>query len=151
MTGMRKPHLEDLCGRIRELLARAPLHNPSTARHLDVDLHTWFDMTDLLITDVSSLISDFLAWDRPYVVANPLRLSLEDFRRRFPSTAAAYVIDPQSAALPGILASALEHDPLRSRRLESRRLFLGDDERDPLDQFIAAVDALYESTGSRPV
>lgn len=146
MTGTRTAHLKEVSGRIEEALARAPVHNPSAAVHPGVDLHTWFDMTDLLITDVSSVASDFLAWDRPYVVTNPLGQSLEEFRRQFPTAAAAYVIEPKSPALAGIIAGALKHDPLRSRRLESKRLFLGDDERDPLDQFIEAVQALYEST-----
>ncbi len=149
MTGYRKPELKAVSRSIRDVLARAPVHNPSTAEHSAVDLHAWFDMADLLIADVSSVVSDFLVWDRPYVVTNPFGLSVEELRRRFPTTAAAYVIEPGSPALPGIIASALEHDPLRSRRLGSKRFFLGEDQRDPLDQFADAIRALYDSTGPR--
>ncbi|MCZ9346576.1 hypothetical protein NGM37_53615, partial [Streptomyces sp. TRM76130] len=57
-------------------------------------LYSCFDRTDLLISDVSSVISDFLASGKPYAVANTSGLAEEAFRVAFPTTAAATVLTP---------------------------------------------------------
>src|SRR5690606_33713044 len=52
-------------------------------------LYSCFDVADLLISDVSSVISDFLASEKPYAVANTSGLPEEAFRQAFPTVEAA--------------------------------------------------------------
>jgi hypothetical protein len=150
MTGRRKSNLKAVSDEIRTALAGAPVFHPSTAEHPDVSLHEWFDLTDLLIADVSSVISDFLAWDRPYVATNPFGISLEELRQRFPSTAAAYVVEPGSPSTGPVMGSALGPDPLQHRRSEAKRRLLGDLEADPMELFDSAIEALYDLGAASP-
>jgi CDP-glycerol glycerophosphotransferase (TagB/SpsB family) len=122
------------------------MDHPAPAEHPGVDLYQWFDLSDLLITDVSSLLSDFMAWDRPYVVTNPSRMSTSLLHAEFPTTRSAYIVEPGSPTTRLVLGNALETDPLRASRSETRRYFLGDPDQDPLDLFNRAVDRLYEKT-----
>lgn len=145
LTGHRRPELLDIVEAIRRRLAAAPDHHPSTAEHPDVDLYDWFDLADLLIADVSSVITDFMMWNRPFVATNPLGLTIEEFHRRFPSTTAAYVVDRGTRSTPTVFRSALDHDPLRSRRIELQRHFVGPPEQDSLDLFSDALETLARS------
>src|SRR5207237_1118538 len=62
-----------------------------------------FNTTDLLVSDVSSVVSDFVQSQRPYVVANPAGLAEDEFRRRFPTARAAYLLSADCGELPKIL------------------------------------------------
>jgi hypothetical protein len=146
MTGWRLPELAEVSEEIRSILEVSDMHHPAPAEHPGVDLYQWFDLSDLLITDVSSLLSDFMAWDRPYVVTNPSRMSTSLLHAEFPTTRSAYIVEPGSPTTRLVLGNALETDPLRASRSETRRYFLGDPDQDPLDLFNRAVDRLYEKT-----
>lgn len=104
-------------------------------------LYDCFNMADLLITDVSSVVSDFLASGKPYVVTNGADLPDEEFRERNPSASAAYLLGSDCEGLGAILASASGEDPMAGRRRELRRHLLGPD-GDAMARFAAAVDAL---------
>lgn len=92
---------------------------------------------DLLITDVSSVSSDFLQTGRPIIVTNPGRLPTDEFIRRFPAQEAAYLIG-EAAELPDALDAALGADPLAAARLELKRRVLGDLPEGPIAAFVAA-------------
>jgi hypothetical protein len=144
MTGRRRLEVAEAAALIDSMLADDPDHHPSPDQHPGVDLYDWFDLADMLVTDVSSVLTDFLAWDRPCVVTNPRRMAIETLSRRFPSTRAAYVLDQGSAGAHAVLDSALKHDPLASRRAEVKEYFLGSTGEDPLDLFNAALNSLYD-------
>jgi hypothetical protein len=104
-----------------------------------------FNHADLLISDISSVAGDFIVSGKPYAVTNVKGLATEEFRRLFPTAAmAAYLIGPDCAELPAIMAHAGGDgpDPMAERRRELRNHLLGSDGLDADKRFDAAVSAL---------
>ena len=52
-------------------------------------IFTCFNQADLLISDVSSVVSDYLTSEKPYAVANTSGLTEAEFRAGFPTVRAA--------------------------------------------------------------
>lgn len=91
----------------------------------DWDVPACFNASDALITDVSSIASDYLASGKPFAMCAILS-SGQAFRDEFPMARVAYVIEPDLSTL----AEALDHlhgdDPLAEQRLAYRRYCLGE-------------------------
>jgi hypothetical protein len=109
-------------------------------------LYGCFNRADLLITDVSSVVADFIASGKPYVVTNGANLPDEEFVRQNPSTSAAYLLGRDCSGLAAILAavSADGEDVMAPRRRELKRYLLGADEPDAMSRFTQAVDDLMK-------
>jgi hypothetical protein len=105
-----------------------------------------FNQSDLLISDISSVVSDFIATGKPYMVTNPGGLADDDFRAKFPSAAAAYLIGPDCAGLAGIgaLTAGTGDDPLAEDRRKLKRYLLGPDSPDAQTRFNEAAARLAE-------
>jgi hypothetical protein len=107
-------------------------------------LYACFNRADLLISDVSSVISDFLVSEKPCVVANTSGLAEDVFRKAFPTVRAATVLTPDAAGVPELLAAV--RDPARDRlaeaRAELKRHLLGPAEPSSQTRFNEAVRAL---------
>jgi hypothetical protein len=112
-------------------------------------LYDCFNQADLLISDISSVVSDFIASGKPYVVTNPEALDEDEFREKYPTAAAAYLLGPDCAGLPGVLAQAAApgDDRLVEERRELRRYLLGPDHPDALTRFADAIEALIGRVG----
>jgi len=100
-----------------------------------------FDRVDVLVADVSSVISDFLASSKPYLVTNPRNLDAAAFVAQFPAAAAAPILAPDCAGLRGFLADAVGPDVFRDRRAALAAYLLGDPAGDPLGRFVDEVSA----------
>ena len=100
-------------------------------------LYECFNQSDMLISDISSVVSDFIATGKPYMVTNPVGLADDDFRAKFPSAAAAYLIGPDCAGLAdiGALAAGNGDDPLAEDRRKLRCYLLGPDSPDAQTRF----------------
>jgi hypothetical protein len=94
---------------------------------------------DVLVSDVSSVVSDYLQTERPVIVCDPDGLSAEEFAQRYPSQAGSYRLTPGLPELDVVLADALGADPLRARRLEMKHYVLGDPPGGPQAAFAANV------------
>jgi hypothetical protein len=107
-------------------------------------LYSCFNAADLLISDVSSVISEFLASEKPYAVANTSGLSEDAFRAAFPTVAAATVLTPDAAGVPGLLEAVRhpEKDELAEARAELKLRLLGPAEPSSQERFNQAVRAL---------
>ena len=107
-------------------------------------LYDCFDHADLLISDISSVVADFIASGKPYAVANPDGRDEAEFRAEFPTAAAAYLLDADCAALPDVIAQATGPGPdrLAGARRELKGYLLGPDHPDALTRFSDAVEAL---------
>ncbi|MEV5352561.1 hypothetical protein [Streptomyces sp. NPDC052693] len=107
-------------------------------------LYSCFNAADLLISDVSSVISDFLASEKPYAVANTSGLPEDAFRAAFPTVAAATVLTPDAAGVPGLLEAVRhpEKDELAEARAELKLRLLGPAEPSSQERFNQAVRAL---------
>jgi hypothetical protein len=106
-------------------------------------LNECFNHADLLISDISSVVADFIASGKPYVVTNPGGAGEDEFRTQFPTAAAGYLLGADCAELPDILAhAATPGDRLAAARRELKSYLLGPDDPDALTRFSAAVEAL---------
>lgn len=101
---------------------------------------------DVLVTDVSSVLVDFLVADRPAIVTDPAGVGEDEVHRRFPSTSWAEVLtDP--AQLPIVIERALGGDGGASRRAAARTRLLGD-VSDPVATFLTTLRDLVDSASS---
>jgi hypothetical protein len=127
-------------------------------RHLVVTgprpaLYDCFGQSDLLITDISSVLADFLATGRPYAVTSIDDCPADDVRQQYPTTAAGYLIGTRCTELPEVLAQAglARADRMAAARQELRHYLLGPDMPGPQERFNAAMTELIEAgTGPSP-
>jgi len=106
-------------------------------------LYDCFNHADVLIADVSGVVTDFLAADKPYAVTNPAGLDPDVFRGRYPAAAAGHLLGPDLVGLDELLDRAgSASDPLAAERAQLRGRLLGSAEADPLAPFERALDAL---------
>lgn len=108
--------------------------------HPDLTLPDCLQAADVLISDVSSVVTDFLYTERPVIACDPAGLGEDAFWEHYPTLRCAYVLDPSLAKLDDCLAEALGPDPLRQRRLEIKRHVLGDLPEGPLAAFNQALE-----------
>jgi CDP-glycerol glycerophosphotransferase (TagB/SpsB family) len=105
-------------------------------------LYDCFNHADLLISDISSVVPDFVASGKPYVVTNPADEPHEEIRIQYPSTAAAYLADPEPAAWEPMLQLIETVDPMADRRAQLRTDLLGPRLEHPVDRWNEALDDL---------
>jgi hypothetical protein len=105
-------------------------------------LYEVFDESDAMVSDISSVVSDYLRSGKPYFVADPAGLPADEFRARNPSAGAAYLIGPGAAGLREGMAAARGVDPLKASRLDVRTYLIGDPSQDSMSLFRKAVDEL---------
>ncbi len=107
-------------------------------------LYACFNRADLLITDISSVVADFIASGKPYVVTNGANLAEDEFREENPSASAAYLVDRGCAGLGEILTAVESRgpDPMADRRTALKHHLLGADSPDAMTRFAQAVDDL---------
>ncbi|MEG3631416.1 hypothetical protein [Streptomyces poriticola] len=107
-------------------------------------LYSCFNRADLLISDVSSVISDFLASGKPYAVANTGGLTEQAFRAACPTVTAATVLTPDAAGVPALLEAVRrpERDEFAEARAALARQLLGPAEPPSQERFAGAVRAL---------
>jgi hypothetical protein len=106
-------------------------------------LYDCFNDADLMVADISSVLSDFIYSEKPYVVANLTGLTEEAFRAQYPSASTAYLLDPNGERIGAILDLARDTDPLAADRRVLKHYLLGPDEPDAMTRFAAAVETAY--------
>ncbi len=140
-TGQRLPAAREAVAEIRALLDRAEEAQPGTGHRTvtDLGLPECFDAADLLVADVSGVVTDFLGSAKPYVMTVREGTDKESFRRAHRTAGAAYLIDADAAQLPEVVHSALSADPLAADRRELARYLLGDVGADALCRWRLAL------------
>jgi hypothetical protein len=144
-----KPHpasggrREDVAAAVAEI--DALVAQPPHARVPDdpMALYDAMSEADVLLADVSSVLSDWLVSGRPYVVTNPRRLPAEELHERFPTTRGGSVLSPGGDLL-AILDEALGADALERPRHELARYLLGPVRQDPMLDFVEDVAAFVD-------
>lgn len=107
--------------------------------------------SDALISDVSSVVSDYLASLKPYALV-AMNHTIEEFQEQFASARSAYVIDGQLENLDDQLDLLLGADPLRPSRVERREYTLGGfTGEEASDAFVATVRRLMGADGKPQV
>ncbi|MFC4011581.1 CDP-glycerol glycerophosphotransferase family protein [Nonomuraea purpurea] len=137
-------------------LARSKARHPSSApaetacvRHLIVTgrephLYDCFNECDLLISDISSVVADFLASEKPYAVTNVSGMAERAFHERYPSTEAGVLLGEDLAGLAAFLDG---EDTLARARIKLRSYLFGPEYPDALTRFDANIERVMTSAG----
>ncbi|MBQ0983401.1 hypothetical protein KBZ10_02385 [Streptomyces sp. F63] len=114
-------------------------------------IYTCFNQADLLISDVSSVVSDYLTSEKPYAVANTSGLSEKEFRAGFPTVRAAAILTPDADGLPELLEAVRnpEKDTLAAARAELKTHLLGPADPPSLVRFNEAAATLCAKADER--
>jgi CDP-Glycerol:Poly(glycerophosphate) glycerophosphotransferase len=147
LTGHRLPAASKARAEIEAALAKAGNGNTVVPPGPD-SLYTAFNEADVLVSDISSVITDFLASRKPYIVTNKANIPAADFALTFPSSGAAVLLGSAVAELPDALADAAGADVLAARRAALSTRLLGD-KSDPLASFLDEVDAFVARADAR--
>jgi hypothetical protein len=112
-------------------------------------LYSAFNRADLLVSDISSVITDFLASGKPYVVTSSSSEDPERFRQTFPSAAGAYVLTGDGSAVGACIEDARTVDTFAAERARTAQYLLGDYESDMVARFDRAIDEAVETAAAR--
>ncbi|GHJ37633.1 hypothetical protein [Streptomyces sp. TS71-3] len=107
-------------------------------------LYDCFNVSDAMVSDISSVVSDFIASGKPYAVTDSAELGAEEFKRQNTAVRAAVILSNSANELPELLAAVRDTgaDPLAAARAELKEYLLGPDEPTSMERFNAAVRAL---------
>lgn len=116
-------------------------------------LYDCFNVSDAMVSDISSVVSDFIASGKPYAVTDSGELGAEEFKRQNTAVRAAVILSNSAAELGGLLDAVRDPsaDPLADARKELKQYLLGPDEPKSIDQFNAAVADLALKAEARNV
>ncbi|MFF2204198.1 hypothetical protein [Streptomyces sp. NPDC058145] len=116
-------------------------------------LYDCFNVSDAMVSDISSVVSDFIASGKPYAVTDSGELGVEEFKRQNTAVRAATILSNSAAELGGLLDAvrAPSADPLAGDRKELKQYLLGPDEPKSIDQFNTAVADLALKAETRNV
>lgn len=107
-------------------------------------INEWFNHASACVTDISSVVSDFLASEKPYAVFNHTDLDDEAFRSEFPSTGAGTTIDREGRGIAEFIDVVTRRaaDVHAEQRAALATYLLGPQEHRSLESFQAAIDAM---------
>ena len=146
-AGQNHVEAEAMIVRVNQLLEAdaAATGRPHRGGQLAMDepLIDAFNSVDAMVSDVSGIVVDFLASDKPLLMYAAQFERPDDFRAAHPSAAAAYVIDRDLTQIGEALDAALGEDPLAATRAEHADHYLGGPDRaDPARRFMDLVTEL---------
>ncbi len=110
---------------------------------MDRPLIDAFNDADIMVSDVSGIVVDFMASMKPLVMYAAQFADADAFRASHPTATGAYVITSDLASLGSALDDALGDDPLASVRAQQASYFLGGDDRaKPAQRFMELIHEL---------
>ncbi|MFE2095896.1 hypothetical protein [Streptomyces sp. NPDC059468] len=123
--------------------SRGPVRHNVILKQLPA-LYECFNQADILISDVSSVVADFVAGLKPYVLTNARDLPDDEFRAAYTTAGGAYLLDRECTRLPEILNAvrAPYTDPMALDRRILKEYVLGPDHPTSMERFNAAANAL---------
>ncbi|MDH6623355.1 hypothetical protein M2271_001142 [Streptomyces sp. LBL] len=116
-------------------------------------LYDCFNVSDAMVSDISSVVSDFIASGKPYAVTDSGELGAEEFKRQNTAVRAAVILTNSAAELGTLLDAVRDSsaDPLAEDRSELKHYLLGPDEPTSIEQFNTAVANLAIKAETRNV
>ncbi len=136
LTGTVKPGLQERLDEISVYLQKSGGGEYIT----DCDILRLMNRCDVMITDISSVMNDFLGTGRPYVVTNPTCVPRHAFEKQFPTVQGGYVI-ADSFEIVSVLEQINTTDPKKGDRERVRKYSLGDFPCSSLEKFQREIDA----------
>ncbi len=116
-------------------------------------LYDCFNVSDAMVSDISSVVSDFIASGKPYAVTDSAKLGVEEFKRQNTAVRAAVILSNKAEELGELLAAVRtpDADPMAADRKELKEYLLGPDEPTSIEQFNTAVRNLAVKSETRNV
>ncbi|MGW7512881.1 hypothetical protein ACWGJ0_34895 [Streptomyces massasporeus] len=116
-------------------------------------LYDCFNVSDAMVSDISSVVSDFIASGKPYAVTDSAEVGVEEFKRNNTAVRAAVILSNSASELGELLGAvrAPDADRLAEDRKELKQYLLGPDEPTSLEQFNTAVANLAVKAETRNV
>lgn len=116
-------------------------------------LYDCFNVADAMVSDISSVVSDFIASGKPYAVTDSAAVGAEEFKRQNTAVRAATILSNSAAELGELLEAVRDPaaDPLAEDRVELKQYLLGPDEPTSIEQFNTAVANLAIKAEARNV
>lgn len=106
-----------------------------------------YNQADVMVTDISSVLIDFLYSEKPIIVIAPANFD-QDQEENFPSLRASYVVKADLSNLTEMCDSAIGLDPLAKERENLKKYAFGDSGRAPGEAFQEACFELLEDDSS---
>ncbi|HEY7222802.1 MAG TPA: CDP-glycerol glycerophosphotransferase family protein [Micromonosporaceae bacterium] len=91
----------------------------------DMSFFDCANASDAMVSDVSSVASDYLFSEKPFAIVNMGSSTEEEFTEGFPLGAAAHVLRADLKNLDEVLDDLLDADPKRDERLKQKTYYLG--------------------------
>ncbi|MEU0371811.1 hypothetical protein ABZ070_16410 [Streptomyces sp. NPDC006283] len=116
-------------------------------------LYDCFNESDGMVSDISSVVSDYIASGKPYAVTDSAGLGEAEFKRQNTAVRAAVILSNSAAELDELLSAVTDRaaDTRAEARHELKEYLLGPDEPTSMEQFDAAVQALAAKAEARNV
>ncbi|MFE7649239.1 hypothetical protein [Streptomyces phaeoluteigriseus] len=116
-------------------------------------LYDCFNASEAMVSDISSVVSDFIASGKPYAVTDSAELGAEEFRRQNTAVRAAVILTNDAAGVEQLLAAVRDPaaDPLAADRKELKEYLLGPDEPTSIERFDTAIADLALKSEARNV
>lgn len=99
-------------------------HLYGRAAEKDLDAFGCFNAADAMISDVSSVVPDFLYSGKPYALVS-MSFEIEEFLRMFPLARSAYVMPRDLSNIDQALDELLVTDSKAQQRRQTREYYLG--------------------------
>ncbi|MEU8349006.1 hypothetical protein [Streptomyces sp. NPDC048845] len=114
-------------------------------------LYDCFNRSDGMVSDISSVVSDFIASGKPYAVTDSAGLGEEEFKRQNTAVRAAVVLGTDASGIGALLDAVSEEDadPLIRARRELKQYLLGPDTPPSMQRFNQAVRQLAAKAEAR--
>ncbi|MFT4164120.1 MAG: CDP-glycerol glycerophosphotransferase family protein [Microlunatus sp.] len=117
-------------------------HLWGAAAETELSIEDCFNMSDVMIADVSAVVSDYLQSGKPFSIVSVGR-SVESLLEEVPAARAAYVLRDDLSDVDAVLENLLHSDPLAAERAQTRVYYLGDFPSDRYaDGFLDAARAV---------
>ncbi len=144
-TGQRDAKYRAVLARISALLDSASARSGIDHRVVrGGSINEWFNCSSAMITDISSVVSDYVASEKPYAVFNHTSMDDAAFRTEFPSAGAGTIIGRSGHGIAEFLEVVTQKadDTLVDARVQLATYLLGPPEHRTLESFRAAIDAV---------
>ncbi|MEU2334504.1 hypothetical protein ABZ608_13010 [Streptomyces sp. NPDC013172] len=128
-----------------------PTHQHRVITGAEPRLYDCFNVSDAMVSDISSVVSDFIASGKPYAVTDSAGVGVEEFKQANTAVRAAVILSNSAKELGALLDAVRDPsaDPLAADREELKRYLLGPDEPTSIEQFNDAVAALARKAETR--
>ncbi|MQS36490.1 hypothetical protein [Streptomyces katsurahamanus] len=114
-------------------------------------LYDCFNESDAMVSDISSVVSDFMASGKPYALTDSAELGAEEFKRQNTAARAAVILSNSAVELDALLAAVAspERDLLAGDRRRLKEYLLGPDHPTSMERFNDAVRELTAEAEAR--